>query len=70
MVKVEVDLQREGSDVDMEEICPFMSNFKTGAGSFIGVVKCIKSKCKLWNKNKKDCSFVSATQSAPGRKGK
>lgn len=49
------ELCRNGDEIDIEDICPFMSKFDTGAGNFTGFVKCVEGKCKCWNKIKKKC---------------
>ena len=58
-IEVEVGLIEDGDKLgDIDEICPMMSNFETGADSFIGLVKCIKGHCKCWDNKKKKCGLI------------
>ena len=52
-----IRLISHGENVFINNICPFMSRFETGAGNFIGVVKCIEHKCKCWNIKNKTCGI-------------
>lgn len=49
------ELCGEDEPIDLKEICPFMSRFETGCGSYTGFVKCVKERCMCYNKTKKIC---------------
>lgn len=56
-MKVNVDLISDGVEIEEKDICPFISNFQTGAGSYLGKVSCIKNKCAIWDDKRKCCSL-------------